>query len=83
MSSDSGRSTLEEESQTLAEASVGSRFRITAVEGKACQKLRNMGFCEEMEVKKLSDGRNMVCTVCGIKLALNRKLADQVMVCPV
>jgi ferrous iron transport protein A len=69
--------------QTLAQASVGCRLRIEAVKGQACQQLRDMGFCETMEVEKLSNGRNMVCTVCGTKLALSKKLADQITVCPV
>lgn len=67
---------------TLSQASVGCAFRIRHLQGAACQRLRNMGFCESMEVKKLSNGRNMICTVCGTKMALNRKLADQILVCP-
>ena len=68
--------------QTLAQASVGCNFRVQTLVGNACKQLRDMGFCESMEVKKHSNGRNMICTVCGVKLALNRKLADQIVVCP-
>lgn len=71
-----------ESAQTLAQASVGCNFRVTVLAGNACKQLREMGFCESMEVRKLSNGRNMICTVCGVKMALNRKLADQILVCP-
>ena len=68
---------------TLAQASVGCSVRISSLKEGACERLRSMGFCESMEVKKLTNGRNMLCTVCGTKLALNKKLADQILVCPV
>lgn len=67
---------------TLAQASVGCSVRINAIEGAACDRLRSMGFCESMEVRKLSNGRNLICSVCGTKMALNRKLAEQILVCP-
>ena len=55
----------------------------TAEESKTVKQLREMGFCEKLKVTKLSNGRNIICVTCGTKLVLNRKLADQVMVCPV
>lgn len=67
---------------TLSQASVGCSFRIRNLQGAECARLRSMGFCETMEVKKLSNGRTMICTVCGTKMALNKKLADQILVCP-
>ena len=70
------------DSVTLAQANVGCRLLIQTVQGKSCKQLMKMGFCEKMEVLKHSNGRNMVCTVCGVKMALNKKLADQVLVCP-
>ena len=68
---------------TLAQASVGCSMRISMLKEGACERLRSMGFCESMEVKKLSNGRNMLCTICGTKMALNKELADQILVCPV
>lgn len=68
---------------TLAQASVGCSVRIDSIQGSACDRLRSMGFCESMEIKKLSNGHNLLCSVCGTKMALNKKLADQILVCPV
>jgi ferrous iron transport protein A len=69
--------------RTLAQADVGCDLRIQALEGPGCDKLRRMGFCEEMEVRKLAGGRNLVCSLCGSRLALSSRLADQVLVSPV
>ncbi len=69
--------------QTLAQADVGCNFRIQALNGPGCDKLRSMGFCEEMEIRKLADGRNLICSLCGARLALSSRLADQVLVSPV
>lgn len=63
---------------SLAQASVGCQFRILRLEGKGaeCVRLRSRGFCEDMEIRKLSGGRNMICTVCGTRMALSQELAD-------
>lgn len=68
--------------QTLAQATVGCDFRIRFLEGPACEELRRLGFCETLQVRKLANGRNLICTVCGTRLALSRELADQIKVTP-
>ena len=67
---------------TLSQAAIGCDFQIRQVEGPACSQLRDIGFCEQMRVKKLTNGRNMLCTVCGTRLALSKDLADQIQVVP-
>ncbi len=67
---------------TLSQAATGCEFQIRQVEGPACRQLREIGFCEQMRVKKLTGGRNMLCTVCGTRLALSKDLADQIQVVP-
>lgn len=66
--------------QSLSQAEVGCDFRIRMLAGPACEQLRRLGFCESLQVRKLADGRNLVCSVCGTRIALSRKLADQVLV---
>lgn len=65
---------------SLGQAQVGCEFHIRFLSGPACDRLRKMGFCESMRVKKLIDGRNLICSVCGTRMALSRELAEQVMV---
>lgn len=67
---------------TLSQAAIGCEFQIRQVAGPACRQLRDIGFCEQMRVKKLTNGRNMLCTVCGTRLALSKDLADQIQVVP-
>jgi ferrous iron transport protein A len=67
----------------LSQAAVGCVFQVVQLEGPGCSQLRDIGFCEEMRVRKISNGRNLVCAVCGTRLALSRELASQVQVAPV
>ena len=68
--------------QSLAQATVGCDFRIRFLQGPACEQLRRLGFCETLQIRKLANGRNLICSVCGTRLALSRELADHVMVSP-
>lgn len=67
----------------LDQAAVGCNFQVKSLEGPACRQLREIGFCEEMRVRKIADGRTLLCAVCGTRLALSRDLAKQVRVTPV
>jgi ferrous iron transport protein A len=69
--------------QSLSQAQVGCDFQIRYLDGPACDQLRNLGFCETLQVRKLSGGRNLICSVCGTRLAVSRELAEQVKVTPV
>ena len=69
--------------QSLAQAQVGCDFQIRYLEGPGCEQLRNLGFCENLQVRKLAGGRNLICSVCGTRLAVSRDLAAQIKVSPV
>lgn len=66
--------------QSLTQAQVGCDFQIRQLEGPGCEQLRNLGFCESIRVRKLTNGRNLICSVCGTRVALSSDLADQVKV---
>ena len=68
---------------SLREASAGGTFRIEALSGASSERLREIGLCESMEVSKVSNGRNLICSVCGTRLAVSKELAAEVMVSPV
>lgn len=53
---------------------------ICKVQGVECARLRDMGFCENSHITKTHEGRNIVCSTCGISLALNRELAKDIIV---
>jgi len=65
---------------TLNQARVGSDLRIQVLRGPGCERLRDLGFCEQIEVRKLAGGRNLICSVCGTRLAISKELAEQVLV---
>ena len=68
---------------TLNQAKAGSDVQIRVLSGPGCDRLRDLGFCEELRIRKISDGRNLICSVCGTRMAISRELAEQVFVCPV
>jgi ferrous iron transport protein A len=65
---------------TLNQVGVGCDVRIRVLSGPSCDRLRDLGFCEQLQVRKLSGGRNLICSVCGTRMAISRELADQVLV---
>lgn len=67
---------------TLNQVGVGCDVRIRLLSGPSCDRLRDMGFCEQLQVRKLAGGRNLICSVCGTRLAISRELAEQVLVAP-
>ncbi|MCG8599689.1 MAG: ferrous iron transport protein A [Verrucomicrobiales bacterium] len=68
--------------QSLSQAKVGCDFQIEHVEGPACDQLRNLGFCESLQVRKLANGRNLICSLCGTRIAVSSDLAEQIKVSP-
>lgn len=82
MSKTSSSNAEKETLQSLTQAAVGCDFRIRSVEGPGCDQLRRLGFCESLPVRKLANGRNLICSVCGTRIAVSSDLAEQVKVSP-
>jgi len=47
-----------------------------------CQRLRELGLCEEQRIKLLLQDRSVVCQVCNVRLGLCGRLADAIWVEP-
>ncbi len=69
--------------KTLNEVEAGRDFRISGIDGPSSDRLRDLGFREETQIRKLSGGRNLVCSISGTRLAISKELASQVFVSPV
>ncbi|MBC7980587.1 MAG: ferrous iron transport protein A [Armatimonadetes bacterium] len=67
---------------TLNQIGLNCDVRISGLVGPGCDRLRDLGFCEQMQLRKLSNGRNLVCSLCGARMAISRELAEQVLVAP-
>ncbi len=74
---------VHDNAKTLNEVEAGRDFRISVLSGPSCDRLRDLGFREETKVRKLSGGRNLICSVSGTRLAISKELAGQVFVSPV
>ena len=68
---------------TLNQAKVGCDVQIRLLNGPGCERLRDLGFCEQLQVRKIAGGRNLICSICGTRMAISRELAEQVLVSPV
>jgi len=47
------------------------------------ERLRELGFCEEQQIKLLSCESNYICQVCNARLGISHKLADSILVAAV
>ena len=45
-------------------------------------RLREMGFCEEQQIKLLSRHSNLICLVCNARLGISAQLAESILVEP-
>ncbi len=68
---------------TLNQTEVGCDVKICKLNGPGCDRLRDLGFCEQLQVRKIAGGRNLICSICGTRMAISRELAEQVLVSPV
>jgi ferrous iron transport protein A len=68
----------------LSQVRAGTSVRIKQLcaSPELCQRLREMGFCEEQRVKLLLQQRSVVCQVCNVRLGLSNELADTILVEP-
>ena len=69
-------------SRPLSEAEAGPVLLVDHLEAneKICRRLREVGFCEKAEIQLLSRGGQIICNVCGTRLALSRELAKKIWV---
>jgi Fe2+ transport system protein FeoA len=63
----------------LNDTSSNKKVTVVCLSG-SCNNLRDLGFCERINVTKLLAGRNIVCLLCGAKVAISRDLAQCVIV---
>ena len=68
----------------LSQVRAGTSVRIKQLLASPdlCQRLREMGLCEEQRIKLLLQDRSVVCQVCNVRLGLCGRLADSIWVEP-
>ena len=67
---------------TLDEASCGKAVRVTRLDAdsEAHQRLCEMGFCENASIRKIAHGAALICSVCGVRVAISARLAEKIFV---
>ena len=56
------------------------RIKVLKGEPQLCHRLREMGFCEFAKIRKISENGGLICDVCGVRIALSRRLAKNILV---
>lgn len=66
--------------KSLANAPCGKRVRVCRLDGEPgmCNRLREMGFCEEAEVSVVRNNGPVICLVCGSKVGMSSQLAESI-----
>ena len=84
MKSSDSRAAGSSSSLTLRQLARGVPARVArlAASEPECQRLREMGFCEQAVVRVLTSGAAVVCQICGARVCLSRQLADSIWVAP-
>ena len=69
----------------LSRVVAGTAVRIKRLNAppEVMHRLREIGFCEEQEIKLVSRHTNLVCIVCNARLGISPQLADNILVQPV
>lgn len=69
----------------LNEVKAGSAVRIKQLSAgpDITNRLREMGFCEEAEIKVLSRSCSLICQVCNARLGISEDLGERILVEPV
>lgn len=69
----------------LSKVKAGTSVRIKQLSAApdVCHRLREMGFCEEQQVRVVSREVSIICQVCHARLGLSQQLAETILVEPV
>lgn len=67
---------------SLARAKVGERLRVVTIcpDCPECLRLRELGFQDRAEVRKIADGAAIICSIMGLRVAIGRDLGEHVRV---
>ena len=65
------------------EAGCSVKIRRLEASPELSHRLREMGFCEDQQVKMLRRDESVICLVCNVRLGLSAELAGRILVEPV
>ena len=72
--------------KTLAQIPAGKTVRVYSLESppETCQRLRELGFCENATIRCVINGSSqLICEVCNTRVGINHSIANAIIVSPV
>jgi Fe2+ transport system protein FeoA len=63
-------------------AGTAVRIKQLSAPPEVLRRLRELGICEEQQIRLLSQEANIICQVCNVRLALSSQLAEKIWVEP-
>ena len=68
----------------LSQMQTGATARIKQLVAapEITQRLRELGFCEEQEIRLVSRHANVICQICNARLGISSQLAEIILVQP-
>lgn len=69
----------------LSRVVAGTAVRIKQISAppEVSHRLRELGFCEEQQIKLVSRQTNLICQVCNARLGISTQVAETILVEPI
>lgn len=64
-------------------AGMAVRIKRLSAPPEVSHRLRELGFCEDQQIRLLSQQANVICQVCNVRLGISAQLAKTILVEPV
>jgi len=64
-------------------AGTAVRIKQLSASPEVSHRLRELGFCEDQQIRLLSQQTNVICQVCNVRLGISAELAESILVEPV
>lgn len=64
------------------QAGASARIKHLAAAPEVTHRLREMGICEEQEIRLVSRHDNVICQICNARLGISAQLAETILVQP-
>jgi Fe2+ transport system protein FeoA len=63
-------------------AGMAVRIKQLSAPPEVSHRLRELGFCEDQQIRLLSQQANVICQVCNVRLGISSQLAESILVEP-
>jgi Fe2+ transport system protein FeoA len=63
-------------------AGMAARIKELSAPPEVSHRLRELGFCEDQQIRLLSCEDNIICQVCNVRLGISEQLAESILVEP-